>query len=51
MSSSPEGDLVTGTVRAQIARRRRQEAARQVLAMFGPEDFATAEEPRALLAL
>jgi hypothetical protein len=43
--------FVTGAVRAQIAERRRREAARQVLATFEPEDFATAEEQRALLAL
>jgi hypothetical protein len=43
--------FVTGAVRAQIAERRRREAARQVLATFEPEDFATPEEQRALLAL
>jgi hypothetical protein len=43
--------FVTGAVRAQIAERLRREAARQVLATFEPEDFATAEEQRALLAL
>lgn len=50
MTSSPDGDIVIGAVRADCERRRR-EAARQVLASFEPEDFATAEEQRALLAL
>jgi hypothetical protein len=43
--------FVTGAVRAQIAERRRREAARQVLATFEPEDLPTTEEQRALLAL
>jgi hypothetical protein len=51
MSSSPNGNIVAGAVRAQIAKRRRRAASRQVLATFEPEDFATAEEQRALLAL
>jgi hypothetical protein len=51
MSSSPDDDLVTGAVPAQIAERRRRKAARQVIATFEPEDFATAEEQRTLLAL
>jgi hypothetical protein len=51
MSSSPDGDIVTGALHAQIAERRRRKAARQVLATFEPEDFATAAEQRALLTL
>lgn len=45
--------FVTGAVRAHIAHRRNRsrKAARQVLATFEPEDFATADEQRALLAL
>lgn len=43
--------FVTGAVRARIEERRRKEAARQVLATFGPEDFPTPEEERELLAL
>jgi uncharacterized protein (DUF1778 family) len=43
--------FVTEAVRARIEERRRLEAARRVLATFEPEDFPTAEEQRALLAL
>jgi uncharacterized protein (DUF1778 family) len=43
--------FVTGAVRARIEERRRMEAARQVLKMFEPEDFPTAEEQRELLTL
>jgi uncharacterized protein (DUF1778 family) len=43
--------FVTGAVRARIEERRRLEAARQVLEMFEPEDFPTADEQRELLAL
>jgi hypothetical protein len=43
--------FVTGAVRARIEERRRLEAARRVLATFQPEDFPSAEEQRALLAL
>jgi hypothetical protein len=43
--------FVTGALRARIEERRRLEAARHVLATFGPEDFPTADEQRELLAL
>ncbi len=43
--------FVTGAVRARIEERRRLEAAWRVLATFEPEDFPTADEQRALLAL
>jgi hypothetical protein len=36
MSSSADVDIVAATVRAPIAKRRRWEAARQVLATFEP---------------
>jgi len=43
--------FVTGAVRARLEERRRKAAARQLLAMFAPEDVPTAEEQRELLAL
>jgi hypothetical protein len=43
--------FVTGAVRARVEERRRQEAARRLLATFEPEDFPTAAEQRDLLAL
>ena len=43
--------FVTSAVRSRVAEQRRLEAARQLLATFDPEDFATPEREAELLAL
>lgn len=43
--------FVTSAVRARIAEKRRADAAREVLAMFDPEDLPTPDVEAGLLAL
>ncbi len=43
--------FVTEAVRDRLTEKRRREAAREVLAMFGPDDFPTPEHERELLEL
>lgn len=43
--------FVTEAVRDRLTEKRRREAARQVLAMFEPDDFPTPERERELLEL